>query len=94
MLTITGTKLDIEFSKKHELDCGLVDYASITAAERNDEPSLQGCTLVPEYAVSFQPVEDQVIPLFLCRLHFNSFALGLREGVAADEDLFGEFPKG
>jgi hypothetical protein len=90
LLTITGTKLDIEFSKEHNLECGLVDYASISAAERNSEDTLEGCTLIPEYALSLQPAEDQLIPLFLCSPHFNSLSMGVREGVAVDEHLFGK----
>lgn len=91
MLTITATKLAKEFAKENNIDCALVDYALIAAAERSNSESFQGCTLPPLYAVSIQPAEDMVIPIFLCLSHFNALKMGLHEGVAVDEDIFGQF---
>ena len=92
MLTITAQKITKEEAVEHEVECDAVDYAAVRAAEIKESDTFEGCSQVPEYAVSFRPAEDMVIPHFLCPLHFAALRLSLHEGVAVDEDVFGEFP--
>jgi hypothetical protein len=93
MLVISAVPLTGEEIDEHALDCGLVDYASIIQAEINNSSTFEGCTQTPAYSVAFKPAEDMVIPIFLCKLHFNALSLSLHEGVGVDEDVFGEFPE-
>ncbi len=92
MLTITAQKITADEALEHDVDCDAVDYAAIFAAELKNSDTFEGCSQTPEYAVSFRPAEDMVIPHFLCALHFTALKLSLHEGVAIDEDIFGELP--
>jgi hypothetical protein len=87
MFIVHESHIDIETSIENNLSCAVVDQASMKAAEIKQTDVFEGCPIPPEYAVSLQPTEDQVIPVFMCRLHFNSFRQGLKEGVAVSEDM-------
>jgi hypothetical protein len=76
----------------NDLVCGLVDYAAVAAAEAQ-HTSIQGCSMIPAFAISMKPAPDMIVPIFVCFVHFNAFKLSLHEGVGVDEDVFGEFPK-
>ena len=93
MLYITASQLTEQEVIEHEIDCDSVDYAAIFAAEQRNSSTFEGCSQTPVYAVSFKPAEDMVIPFFVCHLHFNALKISLFEGVAVDENAFGEFPK-
>jgi hypothetical protein len=89
MLILTAvpvTKAEVEM---HELDCDLVDYASIVAAELSNKTNFEGCNQLPAYSVALKPAEDMVIPFFLCQIHFNALKLSLQGGFGIDEDVFG-----
>lgn len=91
-MVITGSKLTEHEINSNDLDCDTVDYAAIFAAEQNNESTFEGCTQLPQYAVSFKLAEDMVLPFFVCQVHFMALKISLHEGVGVDEDTFGEFP--
>jgi hypothetical protein len=80
--------IDEDFARDNDLDCAVVDHANIIAAERENKTSFPGCQFLPTYAISMQPADDMMVPLFLCTIHFNSLNLALKEGVGADDKLF------
>lgn len=88
MLVISAIPLTKQDAEANELDCDLVDYASIVAAEVNNLSTFDGCSQLPAWSVAIRPAEDMVIPIFLCSLHFNALKISLREGVGIDEDVF------
>lgn len=92
MMLVTATKITEAEAEEHGVDCNAVDYAIILAAERANSSTFDGCSQIPIYSVAFKPAEDMVIPVFLCQLHFTALKMSLHEGVAVDEDMFGEFP--
>ncbi len=91
MMLITATSITADEAKSHGIECGLIDYATIFAAETNNSDTFDRCPLDPIWAVTLKPADDMVIPLFLCSLHFNALKISLHEGVGVDEDVFGEF---
>lgn len=88
MFTVSATKVTREEAEQNEISCGSYDF---TVSEGKPVRLHQGCTIFPEYAVTMQPAPDMVIPVFLCVVHFNAYKLGLHEGIAVDEDMFGSF---
>ena len=92
MLAISAVLITEEDVLENELECDLIDYASVLQAEITNSATFEGCTQAPSYSVAFKPAEDMVIPIFVCKLHFNALKLSLHEGVVVDEDAFGEFP--
>lgn len=92
MMLITASSITAEEAEAHEIQCELVDYAAIFAAEAKNSSTFDRCPLAPVWAVTFKPADDMVIPTFLCSLHFNALKISLHEGVGVDEDVFGEFP--
>jgi hypothetical protein len=92
MMLITASEITAEEAEAHHIECELVDYAAIFAAEANNSQTFERCPMNPVWAVTFKPAEDMVIPTFLCSIHFNALKLSLHEGVGVDENVFGEFP--
>lgn len=91
MMLITATSITADEAKLHEIECGLIDYATIFAAEAKNSSTYDNCPMLPIWAVTLKPADDMVIPLFLCSIHFNALKISLHEGVGVDEDIFGEF---
>jgi hypothetical protein len=82
MLAISSSEIPTEAALANDLECSMVD-----AVSHQTEGASAGCPLTVEYAIVIQPADDMLIPLFLCKLHYNAFRLGVREGVGLDPDL-------
>ena len=93
MLLITASPLTEEEATGHNLNCELIDYVSLKAAEMFNSDTFDRCQLVPVWAVTLRPADDMMIPVFLCPVHFGALKLSLHEGVGVDEDIFGKFPE-
>lgn len=93
MLVVTAIGITEEEANSQGLSCQLIDYVSVKAAELLQLDTFDRCSLPPVWAVTLRPADDMLIPVFLCPVHFGAFKLSLHEGIAADEDVFGEFPK-
>lgn len=91
MMLVSATPITSEEAVAHEIECQLVDYAAIYAAEAKNSNTFDSCPMTPVWAVTLKPAEDMVIPVFLCQIHFNALKISLHEGVGVDEDVFGEF---
>lgn len=80
------TKDDVELNN---LDCNLIDYASIVAAEIANNNTFEGCNQLPAYSLALKPAEDMVIPFFVCEIHFNALKISLQDGqFGIDPDMF------
>lgn len=90
MLTIHSSEIPLEIAEEHGLACAVVDSASLMAAQLQQKESFSGCPLPAVYAIGIQPAEDQSIPIFMCRPHFNAFKLGVREGVGVDQEILNQ----
>lgn len=90
MLIMTALAITEAEVKENELECNLVDYASIVAADLNELGTFEGCNQPPAYSVALKPAEDMVIPFFLCSIHFNAVKISMRDRkLGIDEDIFG-----
>ncbi len=90
MLILTAVAITKAEAEDNELDCDLIDHASILAAELNNRTSFEGCNQLPAYSVALKPADDMVIPFFLCTLHFNALKLSLKDGFGIDQDIFSD----
>lgn len=94
MLILTAVPITHQEAEHHELECNLVDYASIIAADLHSLNTFEGCSQPPAYSVALKPAEDMVIPFFLCDIHFNALKISMIDGkFGTDEDVFGPFPE-
>jgi len=89
LLVFTAVNISEKDAERYGKKCYAIDNANVLAAEIRDDDNFEGCPFTPTYSIALKPVEDMVIPLFVCSIHFNAFRISLREGnIGVDDQMF------
>jgi hypothetical protein len=91
MLVITSDLIDPEDAEQTE--CKAIDYATVHAAEaRGHEIFLDDikCPFPVMRVVSIKPMDDIIVPIPVCMVHFNAFVVSVNSGVVSITEDFGQ----